>query len=108
MDTPRHGSSSGVGATSSPHRLEPHWHVVAKCEPTRGQTTQHGVEMPSVRPMPGQTIYGRLIDLMQGRTASVNLHYQFGFNTAIDVTTVDVIMPLSFTMLPRVLLVLGT
>jgi len=107
MDTPRRGSSSGVRATSPPHRLEPHWHTVAKCEPTRGQTTQRGVEILSVRPMPGKTIYGRLIEPMQGRTASVNPRYQFGFNTAID-ATVELIMPLSFTMLPRALLALGT
>jgi len=41
--------------TSLPYRLEPHWRTVAKCEPTQGQKAQHGIEMPSARPMPVQT-----------------------------------------------------
>ena len=74
-------------------RLKPHWRTVAEREPMWGQKTQHRVQTPSARAMPWQTTPRWLIDPTQGRTASVR------FNTTIDAATVDVVMPLSFTML---------
>ena len=79
------------------------WPNVNQCNFMQGQTTQNSIETPSVGPMPGQMIYRRLINPMQGQTASVNPCYQFGFNT-----TIDMIMLLFFTMLLQALLTLGT
>ena len=65
---------------------DPTWGRNTQCEantrandPTAGRSTQREVEQPQT---------------------SVNPHYQFGFNTTIDPTTVDAIVPQFFTMLP--------
>ena len=51
-----------------------HWHTVAKREPTRGQKTQHGVETPSMRQMPGQ-MTPRQVDRPNVRSNSLRLQW---------------------------------